>query len=185
MTRRHSCSKILKVRSLCRGFIFIFSIMWLGAAVLIASMGQGIHRWSSSTSLVAATRDAGPVFLAIFTVFLSGVSFLMYGYDKMVARIGSGGAFRISEATLHAVSLAGGWPGSVLAQQVFRHKRSKATFQREFMVIVVGNILLVGILAKLFDFSLLHYLWRTSNGTQSVQLFGFDGSAPSQRSEEL
>jgi uncharacterized membrane protein YsdA (DUF1294 family) len=53
---------------------------------------------------------------------VSLVAFLLYWSDKRKARAD---AWRTPENVLHAVELAGGWPGALLAQQVFRHKTRK------------------------------------------------------------
>jgi uncharacterized membrane protein YsdA (DUF1294 family) len=37
------------------------------------------------------------------------------------------------------LSLIGGWPGAMVAQQLFRHKSSKASFQVVFWITVVLN----------------------------------------------
>jgi uncharacterized membrane protein YsdA (DUF1294 family) len=62
------------------------------------------------------------------------VAFAAYGLDKRAA---VRGRRRIREATLHAIELAGGFPGALLGQQVFRHKRAKAGY-----MVVVGLIAL-------------------------------------------
>ncbi len=61
------------------------------------------------------------------------LSFLQYWLDKRSAR--SGGR-RTAENTLHLVELAGGWPGALIAQQRFRHKTRKASYQAVFWLIV-------------------------------------------------
>ena len=61
------------------------------------------------------------------------VSFLQYWRDKRSAQ--SGGR-RTAENTLHLVELAGGWPGALVAQQIFRHKTRKASYQAVFWLIV-------------------------------------------------
>jgi len=43
----------------------------------------------------------------------------------------------VSERTLHLFELAGGWPGALIGQQLFRHKRSKGSYMRVFWVIVL------------------------------------------------
>jgi len=58
---------------------------------------------------------------------------VLYWYDKRSARHGR---WRTPENTLHAVELLGGWPGALLAQQVFRHKTRKVSYQVVFWVIV-------------------------------------------------
>ncbi|VVN93979.1 DUF1294 domain-containing protein [Pseudomonas fluorescens] len=65
---------------------------------------------------------------------VSVLAFLLYGSDKRKARLDR---WRVPENVLHAVELAGGWPGALLAQQVFRHKTRKLSFQLLFWVIVL------------------------------------------------
>jgi len=67
---------------------------------------------------------------------LSLMTFAVYAVDKSAAR---NAGDRVSEATLHYLSLAGGWPGAILAQQLLRHKSKKAGFRRLFLVTVVLN----------------------------------------------
>ena len=70
--------------------------------------------------------------LALYAV-MSAVSFVLYGIDKKRARAG---AWRISEAMLHASELFGGWPGALLAQSLLRHKRQKRSYMVVFWAIV-------------------------------------------------
>ena len=67
----------------------------------------------------------------------SAVTFLAYAMDKSAAQRG---AWRTKEQTLHLLSLAGGWPGALLAQQMLRHKSAKAEFRSVFWTTVVLNI---------------------------------------------
>ncbi|EPM70035.1 hypothetical protein A3SM_28103, partial [Pseudomonas syringae pv. actinidiae ICMP 18886] len=55
-------------------------------------------------------------------------------HDKRQA--GNGGQ-RTPENVLHTVELLGGWPGALLAQQAFRHKTRKVSFQVVFWLIVL------------------------------------------------
>lgn len=68
----------------------------------------------------------------------SVIAFGAYGIDKGAARRG---ADRISERTLLALGLVGGWPGALVAQQVFRHKTRKRSFRRAFWATVGVNVL--------------------------------------------
>lgn len=67
----------------------------------------------------------------------SAAAVLIYGVDKAAARYGGG---RFPQVMLHALSLAGGWPGALVAQSMFRHKSSKRSFMAVFWVTVVMNI---------------------------------------------
>ena len=65
---------------------------------------------------------------------MSVVAFALYGYDKKQARHSGQ---RTPEKLLHATELLGGWPGALLAQQVFRHKTRKFSYQLVFWLIVL------------------------------------------------
>lgn len=65
---------------------------------------------------------------------VSVLAFFLYWSDKRKAR---SDRWRTPENVLHAVELAGGWPGALLAQQLFRHKTRKVSFQVLFWVIVL------------------------------------------------
>ncbi len=81
----------------------------------------------------------GPARLALLgaCAVLSVTSFVMYGWDKAAARRGSR---RVPEATLHLVSLAGGWPGGLVGQRVFRHKTRKQPFRAVFWCTAVTSL---------------------------------------------
>lgn len=72
--------------------------------------------------------------VALGYVGVSLLTFVLYRHDK--TRAGNGG-WRIPENWLHAVELLGGWPGALLAQQLYRHKTRKLPFQVVFWVIVL------------------------------------------------
>ncbi|SDU95989.1 DUF1294 domain-containing protein [Pseudomonas mucidolens] len=65
---------------------------------------------------------------------VSVVTFFLYWSDKRKAQ---GGSWRTPEKILHALELAGGWPGALVAQQVFRHKTRKVAYQAVFWLIVL------------------------------------------------
>lgn len=77
-----------------------------------------------------------PASLALVYAGMSAIAFVMYGIDKSAAvyRLR-----RIPEANLQVVGLLGGWPGSLFAQEAFRHKTSKSEFQILFWFTVVMN----------------------------------------------
>jgi uncharacterized membrane protein YsdA (DUF1294 family)/cold shock CspA family protein len=78
-----------------------------------------------------------PLLMVVAYGSLSLLSCLMYLLDKSAAQ---SGAQRIPENTLHFVDLLGGWPGALIAQQRFRHKTVKASFQFVFWCSVLGNL---------------------------------------------
>ena len=78
-----------------------------------------------------------PLWLAALYLVTSGATFVAYAADKSAA---SSGSWRTPESTLHALALAGGWPGALLAQQFLRHKSTKREFRQVFWVTVVLNL---------------------------------------------
>lgn len=88
---------------------------------------------------VAVTVVAGSIPLQVLLVYLvaSALTFFVYAWDKSAARAG---AWRTQESTLHGLSLFGGWPGALIAQQVLRHKSKKEEFRFIFWMTVVINI---------------------------------------------
>jgi uncharacterized membrane protein YsdA (DUF1294 family) len=73
-------------------------------------------------------------------VALSAVSFFMYGWDKRRAQHGGR---RIPERTLHALAFCGGWPGALLGQRHFRHKRQKLSFLVVFWALVALHVMVI------------------------------------------
>ncbi|NYS42572.1 DUF1294 domain-containing protein [Pseudomonas syringae pv. actinidiae] len=77
--------------------------------------------------------QAGMMIPAIALTVMSLFAFVLYRHDKRQA--GNGGQ-RTPENVLHTVELLGG-PGALLAQQAFRHKTRKVSFQVVFWLIVL------------------------------------------------
>lgn len=84
--------------------------------------------------------SAMPLVPALVYGVSSLVSWMLYSLDKAAAQAG---ASRVPESTLHLVDLLGGWPGALVAQQQFRHKTAKASFQAVFVCSVLVNLVVV------------------------------------------
>jgi uncharacterized membrane protein YsdA (DUF1294 family)/cold shock CspA family protein len=89
-------------------------------------------------AFVAAVVVAGRLPVIILGIYAGAsiVAFLAYATDKSAA---IHNRWRTSESTLHLISLAGGWPGALLAQKVLRHKSRKEGFRRVYWATVVLN----------------------------------------------
>ncbi|MDO8943331.1 MAG: DUF1294 domain-containing protein [Desulfobacterales bacterium] len=87
---------------------------------------------------MAALMALEPVPLLVLGAYilLSAASFILYGIDKSAARRGR---WRTPEITLHLLSVAGGWPGALLGQRIFRHKTRKQPFRGIFWCTVIVN----------------------------------------------
>ena len=88
--------------------------------------------------LRSVSAGSVPGWVGIYLIAINGVAFLVYGWDKSLARRGR---YRVSEATLYVLALLGGWPGSLAGQQIFRHKTRKQRFQAVFVFIIVIQLL--------------------------------------------
>ena len=70
-------------------------------------------------------------------LIMSFLSFIYYAWDKSAAKRDKS---RTPEVTLHYLSLFGGWPGALMAQQMLRHKSVKKSFRIKFWITVFLNL---------------------------------------------
>ncbi len=76
-------------------------------------------------------------YLFIYLLIINTATFLVFGYDKYAARKKM---WRVRESTLHVLALIGGSPAALVAQQLFRHKTVKRSFQLVYWGIVVLQV---------------------------------------------
>lgn len=93
-------------------------------------------------------RTGNPIPLVSY-IFMSALSSLYYAVDKRRALLHK---WRIPEIYLHCFELLGGWPGALLSQKAFRHKKKKGNYQRVFWEIVILHGLL-WLVYLYFDFT--------------------------------
>ena len=75
---------------------------------------------------------------------ISGLTFLLFGYDKFSAKTG---LRRIPEAALLSFSIIGGTLGALAGQLFFHHKTRKPYINRALAVIFTAQVLLIGLIA--------------------------------------
>ncbi|HRJ01425.1 MAG TPA: DUF1294 domain-containing protein [Hyphomonas sp.] len=85
---------------------------------------------------VASSVPVSPNWWLIYAV-ASFTCFIGYGLDKFAAE---NKRWRVSETVLLLLGLAGGWPGGLIGQEVFRHKTQKKTFRTLFWMSVAINM---------------------------------------------
>ena len=78
-----------------------------------------------------------PLYIIVFYGTISVITYFSYSFDKSKAITKE---YRTSEKSLHLLSLIGGWMGAIIAQQRFRHKNKKISFQIVFWITVIFNI---------------------------------------------
>ena len=83
-----------------------------------------------------AARGMLPAVVPVFYAVASIAAAIVYRLDKSAA---ARNGWRTSEAVLHVMALIGGWPGALVAQQVFRHKSRKLSFRLAFWATVALN----------------------------------------------
>ena len=86
-------------------------------------------------AVIAVLRDV-PSWAHLLYAGASVLCFALYAIDKSAARAGRD---RISESMLISLGFIGGWPGAIVAQQVFRHKTTKRSFRLRFWLSVIVN----------------------------------------------
>ncbi|KRP37568.1 MAG: hypothetical protein ABS34_02050 [Opitutaceae bacterium BACL24 MAG-120322-bin51] len=103
-------------------------------------------------ALLKSCKWAQPRFALAYLLLISLVTYAAYWHDKRRAQAG---ASRVPEATLHFLEFSGGWPAAYLAQQQFRHKTIKRSYQMIYWSIVA-----------LYQYISLEILvqWRLVNG---------------------
>ena len=81
-----------------------------------------------------------PPFVIVVYIVMGIMSYFIYSEDKDMA---INNERRTSEKRLLVLSLFGGWIGALIAQQKFRHKTKKISFQMNFWTTVFFNIMLL------------------------------------------
>jgi len=66
---------------------------------------------------------------------VTGITFLTYGYDKLIAGTG---ATCVPERVLLILAFAGGTVGVIAGMRLFHHKISKESFLEWFWLVVTG-----------------------------------------------
>lgn len=102
----------------------------------LAASGIGIAIFLASVIWLAVVVRV-PFFIPMIYVGVSGITIFAYAFDKSAAM---NGRRRTPEQALHFLELLGGWPGALIAQQLFRHKSRKLSFRIEFWLCVMANI---------------------------------------------
>ncbi len=104
-----------------------------------------LHLATSAMLLIILQIDLmmgrAPLWLAALYVSMGAASLVAYSWDKRAARLG---IWRISENRLLLIDLFGGIIGGLLAQNLFRHKRHKRSFQIATLGVVVLHAILLG-----------------------------------------
>jgi len=77
------------------------------------------------------------ILLAAYYAVISVIAYVIYAIDKKAA---IRQRRRVSEKTLHLLSLVGGWPGAWIAQQRLRHKTQKTAFKVVFWLTAGVNL---------------------------------------------
>ncbi|WP_394199955.1 DUF1294 domain-containing protein [Shewanella waksmanii] len=96
--------------------------------------------------LIGGINQQIPLTLLYIYLAASAVTFLVYAWDKSVARKGH---WRVKERHLHLLAFACGWPGALVAQSILRHKSQKRPFRLVLALVVITNLILLGLLLSL------------------------------------
>jgi uncharacterized membrane protein YsdA (DUF1294 family)/cold shock CspA family protein len=106
--------------------------IWLAAFVAIAAL---------LTIGIAALQGRLPILVLFVFLGASFAVFMAYAFDKSAAM---NRRRRTPENILHLMNLLGGWPGGLIASQLFRHKSKKLEFRTAFYFSIVLNCAAIG-----------------------------------------
>lgn len=119
----------------------------------VSTISQAL-RWDIAVPIVFAMSFL--VALAVFAVLgwleiswlalyygASIITYVVYARDKKAAQ---NAGWRIPEATLHLMSLVGGWPGALIAQVLLRHKTRKLSFLIGYGFTIIANCIALGVI---------------------------------------
>ncbi len=87
-------------------------------------------------------------YLEFYLLSISLISFLIYGYDKLLALKNNKNVRRVSEKNLLLSSLVGGSIGSLLSMFIFRHKIKKSSFIIKFSIVIIIQVVLIYLYIK-------------------------------------
>lgn len=87
-------------------------------------------------AVVKLQRILGWRFIAGYSITISVLTILLYRADKHRAQAGK---WRIPEAKLHLLEVAGGWVGAYFSQRLMRHKIRKVPYQIRFWAIGLAH----------------------------------------------
>jgi len=94
---------------------------------------------------LAALAAAGWLELSWMLLYYAAsiITYGAYSRDKTAAQ---NACRRTPEATLHFMSLVGGWPGALIAQVFLRHKTRKPSFLIGYWLTVIVNCVALGVI---------------------------------------
>lgn len=101
--------------------LLLMLFAWVALAVMLVIGVTFFENWLFAAGLVV----------------ISLLTYAFYWFDKNAAQ---GNARRIPESTLHLLSLMGGWPAALIAQQKLRHKTQKQPFKSILYITIIMNI---------------------------------------------
>ena len=90
-----------------------------------------------------------PLIVIVIYIAMGILTYYVYSEDKDSA---INNERRTSEKHLLKLSLFGGWIGALIAQQKYRHKTKKTSFQMSFWITVFFNILLLSSAFRIIHF---------------------------------
>lgn len=111
-----------------------FNVSIKGADLLSLTPMLGLY-YLFLVAMTVVVLEAPKALLAAYVV-LSVVTYGLYAIDKKSAQ---NGTWRIPEYTLHWISVLGGWPGALYAQNKLRHKSIKQPFKNILWLTVFFN----------------------------------------------
>ena len=130
--RRQVLESLIDALKLAAGVtLAIFNEILLRVASLFALLSIALF---IPLSVIYGMNEYTASALLFLYMILSPIAIYIYWVDKSAAKAGT---WRIPEASLHLLELAGGFVGALAAQKLLRHKTVKKSYQAVFALIAL------------------------------------------------
>ena len=125
LVQKHTTKKQILTKEISTSNVSLISMFFIGGFVFFI-----LH--------FSIIENKLPPITIMSYLLISILTYFMYQIDKNKA---INNEYRISEKSLLILSLLGGWAGAPIAQQKFRHKNKKISFQIFFWLAIFVNIM--------------------------------------------
>jgi len=125
LTQKHITKKQTPIKESSTNSVSLITMLFIGIFILFI-----LH--------FSVIENKLPPITIMLYLLISILTYFTYKIDKNKA---INNEYRISEKSLLLLSLFGGWAGALIAQQKFRHKNKKLSFQIPFWLVIFVNII--------------------------------------------
>ena len=122
-------------------FFILHAFFMIGSAYFL----ETFYGWR----VALFSKNALLLFILFHLCYINVFTFLAYGRDKKLAKLGE---WRIPEMHLHTLEFLGGAIGAFWGQKFFKHKTKKKSYMATFWFILLSQLGIVFYILRYFKF---------------------------------